>query len=1236
MSLLESLKRGWWSGWAEFPELVAGGAGLLESLIPGDSPDDPLERLKDWGNEAAQGLRLEGGGGTSTGLLEKIAEGIGAAPGTLASMAPFMYGGGAVMGGKAAATLGGRIAAPALGFGAHSLIRHGDEGLPTAIGHGLKGAAEGALFGGIGAKTAGMLVPKAAESLVSKIKYLESLGTPGAKRLAGRLGKQLGETGIESAGRQLGRKGLHGLGVGGAVGGMTLAHGGDLEDAVAGGTTMGLLGLLSSGKYRGKGSTREEALGAAEAEIRKKMSRRELAQLEPLKEAEFPSDKRPSFTDVAQAAKPYDAEVRTQASIEQFMALTPENQKIVLERQVTDLPYPLEAYQRVAVSPEQTFELTARLGEIQKQKALVEQHKARATETKDPDLMENALRHEDDLVMAEAAEFEYASGSQTQAGRALVNVRWAKRNQPEWVEAVKSFEKQFGAENSSRFRKLAKLSEGDPALMQLLTNVVNRPKAWDYMMEYWINGLLSGPTTQMVNVSSNALRQGIDHVEKRVGLHAEIARSPRDIIAGKKGTKLKHEDVGMIMGADRSAAWAAIKMLPRFLRASLSEAKRLELIEKDPMMQKYAERTKLDHPTAAIPGKAGSLIRIPGNMLQVMDLYFKGIAGQRAAAYTSYRKAYEMFRDGKIKETEIEGKIAEFMGEGERVIETAGKEIDINEVVAGLRKAVDDIGAGNREAAVKDATEWLERIDGVRAGKKEWNANDALAEARAAFKNIANDRSGSDRTTADVDALLEGKGPDYYRPLGENARGPHGLESDPFNVGASYQAVKAFTLAHLRDGGSNKFGTAASRKTIANEPAQFVLDAMKKEAEIQTFTQKITHPAGRLVAGLREVPVRIPILGFEAKPGTLVVPFWQTPWNVVIQSIARSPLGLLRMSGLKRKYESGDITPQEYYKEVTGTVMGTAVWASLLTVAKMGGLTGGGPTNYADRQNLLATGWRPYSIKVGDAYWQMQRLEPFGTVLGLAADAAEFGSSDDKTSKAIAIVKDNLSDKSFLYGLESFAKAFANPEQKGSTYYRQMAGSIVPTFFSKAAQAVDPYQRIQEPTGATAGVPDALAYRIPGVSRALPPRTTALGEKAERWGVASTDSVAGSALSAAQSMVMPMPLSLGREGTEVERELNRLRGYDNMPPSSPRRTRKMVLKGVTGENVKLTDDEYAIYDRYHQMAKKHMGQMISSVRWASIPDPLKAKMLDKVYKKYRSAANKEITVSIRRRTSVGE
>ena len=150
MSLLDALSRGWWSGLAEGPELLAGGSGLLESLIPGKQSS--LLESEDYWNKYAESVRGKGAPGESTGLLEKIAEGLGAAPGTLATMAPFI-------GAAAVALPAAPILAPALGFGAHSLVRSGDEGLAVAAGQGLRGAAEGALFGGMGKWASGKFVP---------------------------------------------------------------------------------------------------------------------------------------------------------------------------------------------------------------------------------------------------------------------------------------------------------------------------------------------------------------------------------------------------------------------------------------------------------------------------------------------------------------------------------------------------------------------------------------------------------------------------------------------------------------------------------------------------------------------------------------------------------------------------------------------------------------------------------------------------------------------------------------------------------------------------------------------------------------------------------------------------------------------------------------------------------------------------------------------------------------------
>jgi hypothetical protein len=222
-------------------------------------------------------------------------------------------------------------------------------------------------------------------------------------------------------------------------------------------------------------------------------------------------------------------------------------------------------------------------------------------------------------------------------------------------------------------------------------------------------------------------------------------------------------------------------------------------------------------------------------------------------------------------------------------------------------------------------------------------------------------------------------------------------------------------------------------------------------------------------------------------------------------------------------------------------------------------------------------------------------------------------------------------------GIESLAEAWSNPEQRGETYYRQMTGSLVPTFFAKAAQAIDPYQRHQEGLGASVGVPDAMAYRIPFLSGQLAQRSTAFGEPAERWGVATTDSTLGKIGSGIQSMTMSIPVSLEREGADVEREFNRLRGFDKMPPSMPKRTKRMPsLRGAGGQSVKLNKNEYAVYDRWHQKAKAHLAQIIKSPNYARMPDGLKASVLRKTYDKYRRAANKEVTMLVRRRTTVGD
>jgi hypothetical protein len=104
----------------------------------------------------------------------------------------------------------------------------------------------------------------------------------------------------------------------------------------------------------------------------------------------------------------------------------------------------------------------------------------------------------------------------------------------------------------------------------------------------------------------------------------------------------------------------------------------------------------------------------------------------------------------------------------------------------------------------------------------------------------------------------------------------------------------------------------------------------------------------------------------------------------------------------------------------------------------------------------------------------------------------------------------------------------------------------------------------------------------------------------------------------------------------VEKEFSRLGGYPGMPPGMPKRSKQVTLRGVNGERVKLTQEEYSVYDRYHAKANEALNRVIASPNYSRMPEAYQAKLLDSVYKKFRRAANNEINMMIRRRTTVGD
>ncbi len=117
-----------------------------------------------------------------------------------------------------------------------------------------------------------------------------------------------------------------------------------------------------------------------------------------------------------------------------------------------------------------------------------------------------------------------------------------------------------------------------------------------------------------------------------------------------------------------------------------------------------------------------------------------------------------------------------------------------------------------------------------------------------------------------------------------------------------------------------------------------------------------------------------------------------------------------------------------------------------------GMITGSMPSDAKERKALLATGWKPYSFKVGNTYVSYQGYEPLHTMLGFAADSANLYTSikdgdkegEDRALKlsmqAASVFVNNFLDKAaFRTGLKSMSALFELDESHIMDWKQAMA-----------------------------------------------------------------------------------------------------------------------------------------------------------------------------------------------------
>lgn len=164
-------------------------------------------------------------------------------------------------------------------------------------------------------------------------------------------------------------------------------------------------------------------------------------------------------------------------------------------------------------------------------------------------------------------------------------------------------------------------------------------------------------------------------------------------------------------------------------------------------------------------------------------------------------------------------------------------------------------------------------------------------------------------------------------------------------------------------------------------------------------------------------------------------------------------------------------------------------------------ITGYGPRDVETRRLLEADGWQQYSIRVGDGYASYGRLDPFATMIGVAADVMnyiKFAAPEDQeivesTGYGFAVaLASNLTNKTYLSGLANALDMLGDPQKEFPRWVNTLAASFVPGQAAAGVAVADPFMR------EVRSMLDAGRARWPGASDDLPPLRNVLGEPVRR------------------------------------------------------------------------------------------------------------------------------------------
>lgn len=361
---------------------------------------------------------------------------------------------------------------------------------------------------------------------------------------------------------------------------------------------------------------------------------------------------------------------------------------------------------------------------------------------------------------------------------------------------------------------------------------------------------------------------------------------------------------------------------------------------------------------------------------------------------------------------------------------------------------------------------------------------------------------------------------------------------------------------------------------LITNPTPKMIEKAKSSALERVFQERLTG----LAQDFNVMRKKQPLL-------RLIVPFWNTPVNLLKQSLQRTPLTVFLPSTVKA-FKPGASTERKL-ELISRMITGSALMTGMTLYAMEGRISGAGPRSKNKANAMRLTGWSPYAVKIGEDWVGYRGFEPISSWLRFSANAAEGLIANDKydafAGRIINEAATQFAQNPFLMGIHDIQEAMEGRGDWARFGAGLVTGSTIPVVLQQwGTRVYDPIIRNPQ------NWKERILARVPfGPSKGVRPLRTIFGDEIKR------DKPKAQAL----GFLISTP-----KGGKVEKEMSRLSQLENgLSLSKP---------SPTVNNQKLTPDEH---ERFvigtGVMLKQFLEKYVNSPGYDVTPDAIKIKTI---------------------------